>query len=124
MSKHTTVDVDGKPIDDAFDYEAAAAHMASDDWEPTKTLDGTPLRRIVAANEAVDRARAFLVSEVRAAHDAGHSWTAIAAVLDITRQAARQRFAAPRDVVIEATDDVALEESMHVVSYERGFTAQ
>jgi hypothetical protein len=103
MPKHTTVDVDGNPIDDDFDYEAAAARVASDDFEPGEWRDGTPLRRITAANEAVERAKEFLVSEVRAAHDAGHSWTAIAAVLDITRQAARQRFAEPSDAAAAAS---------------------
>jgi hypothetical protein len=98
----TTVDVEGNPIDDDFDYEAAAAHMASDDLEPGEWRDGTPIRRIAAAAEAVERAKAFLVSEVRAARAAGHSWTAVAAALDITRQAAQQRFAEPSDTVASA----------------------
>ncbi len=87
---------------DATDDDAVVAWIESDEFEPGEWRDGTPLRRIAAADEAVDRARQRLTDTVRAAHDAGHSWTAIAAVLDITRQAARQRFGVPTDVTSTA----------------------
>lgn len=46
----------------------------------------------MAADEALAHTRARLDTEVRAAHSTGLSWTAIRAVLGISRQAARQRF--------------------------------
>jgi hypothetical protein len=82
---------------DPTDDDALAEWMASDDFDPdpSEFRDATPLRRVAAADEALERARRFLDSEVRAAHDAGHSWTAIGAVLGISRQAVRQRFGVP-----------------------------
>jgi hypothetical protein len=79
---------------DRNDHEAIAAWIESDEFDPSPDdfQDATPLRRIVAADEALEQARAHLDSEVQSAHDAGLSWTAIGAVLGISRQAARQRF--------------------------------
>ena len=85
---------------DPTDDEALAEWMASDDFNPDPSTfqDATPLRRIAAADEALQRARQHLHDEVRAAHEAGLSWTAIAAVFGISRQAARQRFGTPAQV--------------------------
>jgi hypothetical protein len=82
---------------DPTDHEAVADWLESDDVDidDAVMLDGTPLRRVVAADEAVQRARQFLIDEVRAAHEAGHSWAAIGVVLGISRQAARERFGVP-----------------------------
>ena len=82
---------------DPTDDDTLAAWMASDDFDPdlSEVQDATALRRVVAADEAVRRARAHLDAEVLAAHDAGPSWTVIGAVLGISRQAARQRFGSP-----------------------------
>ena len=49
-------------------------------------------RRILAARKDLAAAEQELRDAVHAAHDAGDSWTVIGAALDITRQAAQQRF--------------------------------
>lgn len=79
---------------DRNDPEALADWLASDEFDPApdEWLDATPLRRVTAANEAVDRARQHLADEVTAARKAGLSWTMIGAVLGVSKQAARQRF--------------------------------
>jgi hypothetical protein len=81
---------------DPNDSDALADWVASDAFDPgDEFLDAAPLRRIVAAEEALGQARGQLDDAVRAAHEAGMSWTVIGAVLGISRQAARQRFATP-----------------------------
>ncbi len=57
--------------------------------------DAVHFRRIVAARDARDAADHRLHDAVTAARDAGNSWTTIGAALDITRQAAQQRFGRP-----------------------------
>jgi hypothetical protein len=54
--------------------------------------DAVNFRRILAAREHITDAEVELREAVRAARDAGDSWTVIAAALDTTRQAAQQRF--------------------------------
>ncbi len=54
--------------------------------------DAAPFRRILAARQRVVDAERELREAVRAARDAGDSWTVIGAALDTTRQAAFQRF--------------------------------
>ncbi|MBK8445552.1 MAG: hypothetical protein IPL41_02215 [Micropruina sp.] len=49
-------------------------------------------RRILAAREGITAAEQELRDAVKAARDAGDSWTVIASALDRTRQAAQQRF--------------------------------
>lgn len=49
-------------------------------------------RRIFTAKRGLAAAEQELRDAVRAARDAGDSWTVIGAALDITRQAAQQRF--------------------------------
>jgi len=49
-------------------------------------------RRILAARKAIADAEQELRDAVKAARDAGDSWTVIGAALDTTRQAAFQRF--------------------------------
>ena len=54
--------------------------------------DAAPFRRIIAARQQVACAEQELHEAVRAARAAGDSWTVIGAALDISRQAAQQRF--------------------------------
>jgi hypothetical protein len=54
--------------------------------------DATHFRRIIAARQDLAAAEQELRDAVRAARDAGDSWTVIGAALDTTRQAAQQRF--------------------------------
>ena len=54
--------------------------------------DAVHFRRIIAARQALDEAQTELRDAVRAARDAGDSWTLIGAALDVSRQAAQQRF--------------------------------
>lgn len=54
--------------------------------------DATGFRRIVAAREAVAHSEEQLRRAVAQARAAGDSWTIIGAALDISRQAAQQRF--------------------------------
>lgn len=51
-----------------------------------------PLARVAAAGKSAADADAELHAAVAAAREAGITWAAIAAVLDITRQAAWKRF--------------------------------
>lgn len=48
----------------------------------------------IAARDACQQAAAALRHAVAAARQAGHPWSAVAAILEVSRQAAQQRFAA------------------------------
>ena len=54
--------------------------------------DAAHFRRILAARQNLASAEQELRDAVRAARQAGDSWTIIGAALDTTRQAAQQRF--------------------------------
>ena len=54
--------------------------------------DAASFRRIIAARHQLANAEQELHEAVRAARAAGDSWTVIGAALDISRQAAQQRF--------------------------------
>lgn len=54
--------------------------------------DAVHFRRILAARRNLASAEQELHDAVRAAREAGDSWTIIGAALDTTRQAAQQRF--------------------------------
>ena len=54
--------------------------------------DAASFRRIIAARNGLAAAEQELRDAVRAAREAGDSWTVIGAALDTTRQAAQQRF--------------------------------
>lgn len=75
----TKTRIDGTGLDD-LDPAAAPAR------------DATHFRAIIAANEALASAEGELRSAVRAARDAGDSWTVIGAALGVSKQAAQQRF--------------------------------
>lgn len=65
-----------------------------DTLDPTvhPARDAVSFRRILAARAHIAEAEAELRDAVKAAREAGDSWTVIAAALDTTRQAAQQRF--------------------------------
>ena len=54
--------------------------------------DAASFRRIIAARNQLAHAEQELREAVRIARAAGDSWTVIGAALDISRQAAQQRF--------------------------------
>ena len=54
--------------------------------------DAVHFRRTLAARQGIADAEQELRDAVKAARDAGDSWTVIASALDTTRQAAQQRF--------------------------------
>src|SRR6056297_72242 len=60
------------------------------------TPDGA-LRLVAAAKVAADRGATLLDDAVAGARHAGHSWAAIGGVLEISRQAAQQRFGTTHD---------------------------
>ena len=71
-----------------------------EDWldniepDPADARDASHMRRIIAANEALDAAHAELRDAVNTAREAGDSWAIIGLALGISRQAAQQRFSA------------------------------
>jgi hypothetical protein len=60
---------------------------------PVALPDPCALLEIAAARRACQQAEAELRQAVAAARQAGHPWSAVAAILGATRQAAQQRFA-------------------------------
>lgn len=81
--------------------EALARLEALDPHDSAVTVDRerTDMRRIGAALYAVDYAHTTLVRAVANARRHGRSWTDIANVLGVSRQAARQRFSDQVDVL-------------------------
>lgn len=69
-------------------------HVDETGLDPTThpARDASGFRRIIAAREAVARSEDELRQAVADARAAGDSWTVIGAALDISRQAAQQRF--------------------------------
>jgi hypothetical protein len=69
-------------------------HIGLDQLDPARhpARDAAHLRRILAAKRQVAIAEQELRDAVDAAREAGDSWTVIGAALDISRQAAQQRF--------------------------------
>jgi len=59
---------------------------------PVRLPDPRALLEIAAASDARQQAEAGLRQAVAAARQAGHPWSAVAAILGGTRQAAQQRF--------------------------------
>jgi hypothetical protein len=88
--------------------EALARLEALDPEDPGVTLDSdrADMRRIGAALYAVDYAHTSLVQAVANARQHGRSWTDIANVLGVSRQAARQRFS---DHIADAAHQDVLE---------------
>lgn len=68
-----------------------------DTIDPSAWRDAAPLRAIASAQDEVPLARQRLTDTVLAARAAGFSWNVIAAVLGVSRQAARQRFGTPSE---------------------------
>jgi hypothetical protein len=69
-------------------------HTGLDHLDPAKhpARDAAHFRRIVAARRQLATAEQELRDAVHAARNAGDSWTIIGSALDISRQAAQQRF--------------------------------
>jgi hypothetical protein len=69
-----------------------------EDWldaiepDPADARDASHMRRIIAANEALNAAQTELRDAVNAAREAGDSWAIIGLALGVSRQAAQQRF--------------------------------
>jgi hypothetical protein len=63
---------------------------------PAGLPDPRVLLELAAARDACQQATAALHRAVTAARQAGHPWSAVAAILGSTRQAAQQRFAPGR----------------------------
>ena len=65
-----------------------------DELDPAihESRDAAHFRRIIAARQQIAEAENELRAAVRAAREAGDSWTVIGAALGTTRQAAYQRF--------------------------------
>ena len=59
---------------------------------PVSLPDPGVLLKIAAARDACQQAAAGLRHAVAAARHAGHPWSAVAAILEVSRQAAQQRF--------------------------------
>ena len=76
---------------------SSAPEHGLDDLDPATTpaRDAAPFRRVVAARATADDADRQLREAVAAARAAGDSWTVIGAALDVTHQAAQQRFGRP-----------------------------
>ncbi len=78
--------------DEVADALARLHALDLDDPHVTVDHDRTDMRRIGAALDTVDIAHLTLVRAVAVARNHGRSWTEIADVLGVSRQAARQRF--------------------------------
>ena len=75
--------LDTNPDDTGLDQLGPSTHPGH---------DAAPFRRILAARRALPVAEQELRDAVHAAREAGNSWTVIGAALEITRQAAQQRY--------------------------------
>lgn len=69
-----------------------AAGVSALDPRKAQARNAAHFRDIIAARKRVAEAEQGLRDAVRAARDAGDSWTVIGAALDTSRQAAFQRF--------------------------------
>lgn len=80
---------------------AAGAEAWLESLDPTTTPveDTADLRAIAAAMNEVAAAEAKLATAVAAARSQGRSWGRIAMVLGVSKQAARQRYGAPSEVM-------------------------
>lgn len=69
-------------------------HTGLDQLAPSThpAQDAAAFRRILAARRALAAAEQELRDAVHAAREAANSWTVIGAALEITRQAAQQRY--------------------------------
>lgn len=70
--------------------EMAALDAISPRTHPAR--DATHFRRVVSARRALATAERELISAVRAAREAGDSWTVIGAAMGTSRQGAQRRF--------------------------------
>lgn len=75
-----------------MEMRGSARKQGLEDADIQHARDAVHFRRILAARQQIADAEQELRDAVRAAREAGDSWTVIAAALDTTRQAAQQRF--------------------------------
>lgn len=64
-----------------------------DSIDPSTMRDARHLRAITAARKEVGASEARLADAVRAAHEAGDSWTMIGIALGTSKQAAHRKYA-------------------------------
>jgi hypothetical protein len=72
--------------------EELADRIEQTDVDPAQWRDASPLRAITSALIVSDAAERNLIDAVATARAADLSWTEIAMMLGVSRQAARQRF--------------------------------
>lgn len=89
-SSTTISDKDGLPMTTSHINEATGLDAIGPATMPAR--DASHFRRIIAARKNLDAAKDELQAAVDAARDAGDSWTVIGAALDVSKQAAYQRF--------------------------------
>ena len=73
-------------------YVAEESGLDSLEPDVHPARDASNFRRIIAARNAVDDAESRLREAVLEARADGDSWTVIGAALDVSKQAAQQRF--------------------------------
>jgi len=85
-----------RQTDDEIEQAARRFERLADDLDPEAAdLDRTDdLSNVAAVSEAIRADEARLKEAVETARANGRSWNQIAVALGVTRQAARQRFAA------------------------------
>lgn len=78
----------------ATTHDQSAVDRWLDTLDPSQTeaRDARHFREIIAARARLSEAEEALRDAVRAAHEAGDSWTVIGAALGVSRQAAWERF--------------------------------
>ena len=74
------------------DLATALDALAEGTREPRTIVDPIELRTITALVEEIERNRDALEAAVRAAREAGYSWSWIATCLRVSTQAAHQRY--------------------------------
>lgn len=78
------------------DHQIEDAAQAFEDFDPADAtvIDMSDIRAISEVADRIDHDQALLTERVAVARAHGRSWTQIADALGVSRQAARQRFAA------------------------------
>jgi hypothetical protein len=82
---------------------AAAFEAMGEDHSEVEIIDAAPLRRVLAAARARQRAEQEVLDAVREARQAGLPWMAIGSYLGTSGEAARQRYSALTEVA-ESTE--------------------
>jgi len=72
--------------------EAIADRLANRDQEGTVWQSAEPLRRVAEASHQQVEAEAKVTEAIKAAREAGFSWSAIGMMFGVSKQTAQQRF--------------------------------